>query len=86
MLILSLEASWLTANIGTSMERVALMAETCRLVVWVNIALKTSSLNMNKTLVRMLIVRMVMNDLMTLKHVKETGTVRLQDKISLQVV
>jgi hypothetical protein len=77
MLISSFGASWLTKTIETSMERVALMTKTCRLVVWASIAMKTSYLNMNGTLVRMLIVTMVMNDNLTLRDMKETGTVRL---------
>ena len=70
---LIIRGTWMTTNIGTSMERVGLMTETCRLVVWVtSIALKTSSLNNNITL-----VRMVMKDLLTLRDVKQTGRVRL---------
>jgi hypothetical protein len=48
--------------------------------IWVNIALKTTSLNITRT-----IVRMVTNDLLTLEDVKEIGTVILYDKISLKM-
>jgi uncharacterized protein YlxP (DUF503 family) len=43
-------------------------------------SIETSSLNNNRTL-----VRMVMKDLLTLRDVKEAETVRLQDMISLKM-
>jgi hypothetical protein len=65
--------SWVTTIAGTCMTRVDLMAETCRLGIWIKIALKTSSLNMNRTVVRMVRVGMVMKDLLTLGDVKQTA-------------
>jgi uncharacterized protein YlxP (DUF503 family) len=43
-------------------------------------SIETSSLNNNRTL-----VRMMMKDLLTLRDVKEAETVRLQDMISLKM-
>jgi hypothetical protein len=60
------------------MERVDLMTETCMPGIWIHIAPKTSSLSMNRTLERMVIVGMVMKDVLTLNDVKQTWTVRLQ--------